>query len=150
MTLRSEIEAMELRREQLLDEIQTDMHQISHQMRESVSPTALLKKFPIGMLTATVLAGVVFGRGAGRRNSRANPDAGTSTSEAVASGPKPPLSRLVDFAIRSGAVELLAAVPWRDIPGMFRGMKRRSPAETAQPGTDTADSSGGGAPVQPR
>lgn len=146
MTLRNEIEAMELRREQLLDEIDADVHQIRQQVRESVSPAALLKKHPIGAMAATVLAGVVFGRGAGRWASRAHASATASAAapanEPADSVPKKPLGRLVDFAIRSGAVEMLAAVPWRDIPGMFRGMKHRNQEETSQPPSGPSDSAG--------
>ncbi len=140
MTLRNEIEAMELRREQLLDEIEADVHQIRQQVRESMSPAALLKKHPIGSMAAMVLAGVVFGRGAGRWASRAS--AAAPVNEPADSAPKKPLGRLVDFAIRSGAVEMLAAVPWRDIPGVFRGMKHRNQEKTSQTPSGPSDSAG--------
>ena len=149
MTLRSEIKSMEIRREQLLDEIHADMNQVGQKLRESVAPAALMKKHPIGILATTVLAGMAFGRGAGRRGSRTTSTVGEPPGEAASAGPKRPLARLVDFAIRSGAVEMLAAVPWRDLPGMFRSQKHHQPGDVSAASAVSAGRSGEENPETP-
>ena len=123
MTLRSEIAEMEARREQLLDAMEADVHRLTHQIRENISPTAIIQRHPILTVVATILAGIVFGRaGISGKHGTANP---ASQNASPSQEPVGPLHRIIDFAERSGAVGIISAVPWRNLTGMLKSLRSK-------------------------
>ena len=123
MTLRSEIAEMEARREQLLDAMEADVQRLTHQIRDNISPAAIIQRHPILTVVATILAGIVFGR-AGIYGKHGTVNAAAQNA-APPQEPVGPLHRIIDFAERSGAVGIISAVPWRNLPGMFKSLRSK-------------------------
>ena len=133
MSLRTEIKGMEQRREDLLDDMHRDVKQLTHQVQQAMSPAALVQKYPFGAMAAAIVAGLFLTRGARRRRSAAEPAgpaAEPARSAAESSTPKSSaksaFGKIVDTAIRSGAADIIATVPWHEMPGLWRKFRGKS------------------------
>ncbi len=135
MSIHSEIAEMEARREQLLDSMQADVDHLARQVHDMVSPGAIIQRHPILALAGTALAGVIFGRsaGAGKANNPSEATPGETPGAYVKRGS---VHRVVDFAVRAGAVEMLTAIPWRRIPGIFKSWNSKTPQDSGRSSHD--------------